>query len=155
MGTRDEIKLPSVKDYRTFGIILTVLLAGAGICNTPAVWHTKAVQLIVAGDLYTNPVAGKVLLAAGALALVLTLFAPKIFAPVYNMIFKKLLERVIGPLMMKILCGLVFIIAVVPVGIIMRIFGKNFFGDRSSSQKTYWIKRPEKKFEPNDYERMF
>ena len=51
--------------------------------------------------------------------------------------FGELLGKVIAPIVM----ALVYFIVLTPIGLIMRIFGKDFLSLKFSNQKSYWMKR--------------
>jgi hypothetical protein len=79
-------------------------------------------------------------LGAATIALVLALFRPAALAPL-NRVWLRLglvLYRVVSPLAM----GLIFVTTVVPIGLIMRAFGKDPLRlRRDSSAASYWIQR--------------
>tara|TARA_B100000886_G_scaffold57849_1_gene35571 strand:- start:127 stop:510 length:384 start_codon:yes stop_codon:yes gene_type:complete len=71
--------------------------------------------------------------------LVLGLLDSKILTPFNKIWFKfgTLLGRVISPLVM----GMIFFFVVTPIGLIMRIFGKDVLNLKYNSNKTYWIEK--------------
>ena len=71
--------------------------------------------------------------------LVLGLLDSKILTPLNKIWFKFgiLLGRVISPLIM----GAIFFFVVTPIGLIMRILGKDVLNLKYNSNKTYWIEK--------------
>jgi hypothetical protein len=79
-------------------------------------------------------------LAVAAIFLILTLAAPKVLTPLNRLwlAFGMLLGRVISPSMLFI----VYLIAVVPTGLLMRLFGKDPLHRRFDPKATsYWVHR--------------
>lgn len=77
-------------------------------------------------------------IAAGFLAV--SLLRPRLLRPLNRLWFKfgMLLSRVVNPLIM----GLVFYITVAPIGLLMRVLGKDLLGLRLSKEtESYWIHR--------------
>jgi len=49
-----------------------------------------------------------------------------------------------------------YYLVVTPIGIVMRMLGKDFLGKRIDKKgKTYWIKREQKVYVKERYEKMF
>ena len=71
--------------------------------------------------------------------LVLGLLNSKILNPLNQIWFKfgVLLGRIISPLIMAI----IFFFVVTPIGLIMRILGKDILNLRYNTKKTYWIEK--------------
>jgi hypothetical protein len=115
-----DIPLPS---ERSFGLVMAVFFAIIGIYplwkgNEMRVW-----SLIIAGIFFF-------------LAFVL----PKALRPLNLLWFKfgLLLNRIVSPLLM----GIVFYFIVTPMGLIMKLLGKDLIGLKlDKNAKTYWIER--------------
>ena len=75
--------------------------------------------------------------------LVLGLLDSKILTPLNKIWFKFgiLLGRIISPIIM----GIIFFFVVTPIGLIMRILGKDLLNLRYNNNKTYWIEKKMKK----------
>ena len=77
--------------------------------------------------------------------LILGLLNSKILAPLNKIWFKFgiLLGRIVSPLIM----GIIFFLVVTPVGLIMRLLGKDVLNLKYNKNKSYWIKKngPESK----------
>jgi len=71
--------------------------------------------------------------------LVLGLLDSKILTPLNKIWFKfgLLLGRVISPFIM----GIIFFLVVTPIGLIMRILGKDLVNLKYNNNKTYWIEK--------------
>jgi hypothetical protein len=79
-------------------------------------------------------------LIVAAVFLLVTLFAPVFLAPPNRLWlrFGLLLNRIISPVVLAFL----FYVVVTPMGLLMRMFGKdNLRLHRSSADESYWIKR--------------
>ena len=71
--------------------------------------------------------------------LILGIFNSKILTP-FNRIWVRfgiILGTIIAPFVM----GLVFFIVITPIGLLLRIFGKDLLGIKFLKKKSYWIKR--------------
>jgi hypothetical protein len=65
------------------------------------------------------------------------------------------LGHVLGRVTTPILLVVVFVVVVLPLGLLLRLLGKDPMRlRRDASAKTYWIERERKSFEPRDFERM-
>ena len=71
--------------------------------------------------------------------LVLGLINSKILAPLNKLWFKFgiLLGKIISPLIM----GIIFFLVVTPIGLIMRLLGKDVLNLRYNKNQSYWIKK--------------
>lgn len=79
-------------------------------------------------------------LVAAGIFLVLALFIPAVLAPANRlwMKFGDLLHRIVSPLAL----GIVFYVAVLPTGLLLRLFGKDPLRLRlDPTVESYWIKR--------------
>ena len=71
--------------------------------------------------------------------LVLGLFNSKILTPLNKLWFKFgiFLGKIISPLIM----GVIFFLVVTPIGLIMRLIGKDLLNLKYSNNKSYWIEK--------------
>ena len=71
--------------------------------------------------------------------LVLGLLNSKILTPLNKLWFKFgiLLGKIISPLVM----GIIFFLVVTPIGLIMRLFGKDVLNLKYNKNKSYWIEK--------------
>ena len=51
------------------------------------------------------------------------------------------LGNIIGFVVAPIVMGIVYFIVITPVGLVMRLFGKDFLMKKYSNKKSYWIQR--------------
>ena len=75
--------------------------------------------------------------------LILGLINSKVLNPLNKLWFKFgiLLGKIISPLIM----GLIFFLVVTPIGILMRILGKDLLNLKYNANKSYWIEKNEPK----------
>jgi len=89
-----------------------------------------------------------------ALFLVLLWRAPASLNPIYK--FWMLLSSILGWLMSRLLLTLVFFIVLTPIGLTMRLFGKDILKQKFDAQtKSYWLKRPPEASSFERYEKQF
>ena len=71
--------------------------------------------------------------------LILGLINSKFLTPLNKLWFKfgLLLGRLISPIIM----GIIFFFVVTPIGLILRIFGKDVLNLKKNNSKSYWIKK--------------
>ena len=71
--------------------------------------------------------------------LILGLLNSKILAPLNKIWFKFgiLLGKIVSPLIM----GIIFFLVVTPIGLIMRLFGKDVLNLKYNNNKSYWIEK--------------
>ena len=75
--------------------------------------------------------------------LVLGLLNSKILTPLNKLWFKFgiFLGKIISPIIM----GIIFFIVVTPIGLLMRLFGKDVLNLKNNKSSTYWIKKADQK----------
>ena len=119
----DDIKIGS---NRSFGIVFSIvflLIAIYPLINSDGlrVW-----SLIIA-----------------IIFLVLGLINSKILTPLNKLWFKFgiLLGRIVSPVIM----GIIFFLVVTPIGLIMRIIGKDLLNLKFNKDKSYWIEKTDPK----------
>lgn len=87
--------------------------------------------------LWRHKSAGPYLLGAGAILAVLGLAAPAILKPLQK--FWMALSVVIGSVMSRVILSIVFYGVVTPIGLIMRVTGKDILDQRiDKSKDSYW-----------------
>ncbi len=71
--------------------------------------------------------------------LVLGLFNSKILTPLNKLWFKFgiLLSKIISPLIM----GIIFFLVVTPIGLLMRILGKDLLNLKYNNNQSYWVEK--------------
>lgn len=116
---------PKIKDLRIFGLIWAAICFGIGFY--PAV-HGK--------DLPILP------LALGFVFLLISLYFPKALILFYIVWVK--LGEAIGYFVSKVILVLVFYLIVTPIGMLMRLFGKDLLNKKMNRKwDSYWIARQE------------
>jgi hypothetical protein len=78
---------------------------------------------------------------AGAVFLAMSILVPRVLAPLKRLWIRlgHVLHVVVGPVVL----GLSYVIAIIPVGLLTRMFGKDLLAERwDRSAQSYWHKRP-------------
>lgn len=124
-------------DLRKFGITVGVIL------------------LIIAGFLFWKEKESfQIVLAIGIILFVFGITIPVLLKPVYLawMIF----ATILGWFMTRVILCLLFYVIVTPIGLISRLFRKQFLELRwDRSQDTYWNYRATKHVKTENYEKQF
>jgi len=72
--------------------------------------------------------------------LILGLIKPKLLAPLNKLWFK--FGMILGAIVAPIVMGVIFFLTVTPIGLVMKIMGKDLLNKKyNKKKKTYWIKR--------------
>ena len=123
MSTNSEIKISS---NRSFGIVFFIVFLLIGFY-----------QYINDGSLFIWS------LIVSLIFLILGLLNSKILTPLNKIWFKfgLFLGKIISPIIM----GIIFFFFVLPIGLIMRLFGKDVLNLKFDSNKSYWIEKSEPK----------
>jgi hypothetical protein len=113
-----------------------------------------AALLILAGVLYWNHIGyWRHSLIAGACFGLLGLAAPGILKPLHRVWMTFAL--VMGWFMARILLALLFYLVVTPIGLVMRLLGKDLLDRRMADRKSYWHRRPAGEYRAKQTEKMF
>ena len=73
--------------------------------------------------------------------LILGLLNSKLLSPLNRLWFK--FGIILGNFIAPIIMGLVFFLVVTPIGLIMKLFGKDLINLKKNKDKTYWIEKKE------------
>ncbi|MBW1712650.1 MAG: hypothetical protein JRJ59_05850 [Deltaproteobacteria bacterium] len=132
-----EIKAlsPNKKDLRNLGLVFLVVLGAIGGF---LVWRGRP--------------AGPYFLAAALVLGLWGLFWPGRFKPVYKIWLG--LAIVLGFFFSRILLTLLYYLVVTPIGLIMRLFGKDFLDLKMGDRDSYWHLRDEE-YDPRQTEKMY
>jgi hypothetical protein len=126
------------KDIRTFGIGLAVMLAG--FASVSSYWHGQLRLLwmyVISGVL-----------------LPLALFVPNLLKPIYKGWMK--VAHAIGWFNTRLLLALIYYVVFTPIGVLVRLFGKDLLNVKLEPQtESYWIKREHKEMSQTEYEKQF
>ena len=118
----NEIKLPS---NRSFGIVFFIVFLIIALWPIKNGMDLRLWSMIIA-----------------IIFLILGILNSKILTPL-NVLWLKfglLLGKIVSPIVM----GLVFFVTVTPIGLLMRLLGKDLLSLKMYKDKSYWIKRDEK-----------
>lgn len=141
----EEIKKikPDRKDLRKFGITIAIVL---GLLGSLALYKGSGKYLGFWG--------------IGGLFLVLGLLLPELLKPIHKAWMA--LALILGWINTHIILGLIFFLIFTPIGLILRLMGKDLLdqkfpqpGTGSGSDLTYWKKREKNSKDKVRYERMF
>ena len=119
----NDIKIPS---NRNFGVVFFIVFF-----------------LISLYPLLNNETIRPWALAISLIFLLLGILNSTILTPLNKLWFKfgLFLGKIISPLIM----GIIFFIVVTPIGLLMKLFGKDLLSLKFSDKKTYWIEKNEPK----------
>jgi hypothetical protein len=112
------------KALRRFGLVVGGVFAGiAAVSAWPNGWAVGSTAAVLG--------------AVGGALLVLGLAAPALLRPVYRVWMG--LAFVLGFVMTRVILTVVFVGLVVPIGLVLRLFGKDFLDERfDRSAPSYW-----------------
>ena len=125
--------MEKISSNRSFGILFGIIFA------VIAFWPLKSVGEIRVWSL-----------AVASIFLLLGLINSKLLYPL-NFVwvkFGELIGKVVAPLVM----ALIFFIILTPIGLFLRLIGKDLLNIKLNQNKTYWIKRDK---EPGPMKRQF
>ena len=134
LSANDDVKIGS---ERSFGFVFTIVFALIGLFPLWSGSDVRIWALVIAG-----------------LFLVSALVAPRLLAPLNRIWFRfgLLLHKIVSPLVM----GLLFFCTVMPIGLLMRVFGKRPLDLKfDKAAKSYWIHRAPPSPEPGSMKRQF
>ncbi len=89
-----------------------------------------------------------------AALLLLGLAVPILLKPIYKVWMT--LAVLLGYLMTRVILSVLFFLVVTPIGLLGRLFGKNFLDLKfNRNANSYWTHKESKGFERSEYERQF
>lgn len=112
------------KDIRFFGLAFTIILS------------LLALKLFRAGNLFY-----KNLRIIAAIFLFSAVFVPKGILPIYRVF--RLIGTIIGWLVSKIILISIFYLVFTPIGLFLRLIGKDLLNLKKIDVESYWIKNHE------------
>jgi hypothetical protein len=122
---------------RKFGTIFTVILL---LIGTWLWYQDNAIWIWFAG--------------AAAVMLLIAVTATGVLTPLYKGM--TIFAIVIGYFVSRIILTLMFVIFFVPIGLFMRLVGKDLLDKKLNKQaSTYWLKKENTPFSKEKYERLF
>ena len=78
-----------------------------------------------------------------AVFLILGLINSRLLTPLNVLWFK--LGMILGAIISPIVMGIVFFVVITPIGLIMKIIGKDLLNNKYNNNKSYWINRDKTK----------
>ena len=82
------------------------------------------------------------------------LLRPSLLAPIYTVWMA--IAKLLGTLMTKIILILLFYLLITPIGLLLRLFGKDFLTLRfDKKENSYWIKKQPDSQEKSQYDRQY
>ncbi|MCK5506803.1 MAG: hypothetical protein KAJ10_16680, partial [Thermodesulfovibrionia bacterium] len=133
----DTSKFNDKKEWRKFGIGVAVILA-----------VIATIQLIVGKELFIY------FYGVAAFFLFFGLLLPIIIKPVY--ILFSYLGLILGWFMTRVILSILFYIIFTPIGLILRLFGKNFLDLKIDKKaETYWLDKKIETINKIHFERQF
>ena len=134
-------ELKSIKsdksELRKFGITMAIALAVIGAFF---LWRGKPVYVY--------------LFIISPFFLIFALLIPVILYPI-QMIWMGI-AVVMGFFMSRLILMILFYLIITPIGLVLRLFGKDFLNAKFRDRKdSYWIMRPQKKFDKKRYENQY
>ena len=135
----DEIKhiKTGKKDLRSFGVTIGIIL------------------LLVAGFLfYREKESFQTFLYIAGVFIGLALILPSILKPIY--IVWMTFAVILGWFMTRVILSLLFYVIITPIGLVLRIFGKDFLElKKQAVQGSYWNQRDSNLEKNQNYEKQF
>lgn len=94
------------------------------------------------------------LMGTGSLFLIIGIIRSNLLKPIYILWMK--LAFVLGWINTRILLAAMFYLVVTPIGLVLKLFGKDLLDRRIEVKRdSYWQKKEYKAFKQTDYERQF
>ena len=125
--------MEKISSNRSFGILFSIIFAVIAFWPLKSLGEIRVWSLVVA-----------------SIFLLLGLINSKLLYPL-NFVwvkFGELIGKVVAPLVM----ALIFFIILTPIGLFLRLIGKDLLNIKLNNNKTYWIKRDKK---PGSMKRQF
>lgn len=129
--------MSSIKELRKFGFALSTVVFVMGI-----IFSFKYKSIYIWPFLLS------------AVFFMTSIIFPPCLKPIHWILMR--ISFAIGWVNTKILLFVIFYLIVTPLGLIMRLFGKDLLNQRIDRRSSsYWIKREETPFDKSHYERLF
>ena len=125
------------RHLRRFGLTVGIAF---WVVTALLIWKSRAIWPLFAG--------------LGGVLILLGLVYPRALGSVERVWMK--IARAMGWFMTRVILGIVFVLVFTPIGLLMRLFGKDPLELRFDRQAaSYWHKRPPRDPSPERMERMF
>ena len=133
----DVVQRVDPKELRKFGLTVGLVI---GILAAFLFWKLKP------SAIYFSSISGILILSG--------LLFPKLLKPIY--IGWMSFATVLGFVMTRVIMTLLYVFVFTPVGIVIRLFGKDPLNQKLDHQaKSYWKNRDRKSFDPKSVENQF
>jgi hypothetical protein len=130
---------PSNRDIRIWALVMTALLAIIGLVQYLH-WHHET--------------AARVFWILAAVFFLPGMLAPATLRPAYKLWMK--FAAVLAWINTRVILSLTFYLVFTPVGLIMKLFGKDIIKEKwDPKATTYWIEREATPFDPSRYEKQY
>ena len=123
------------KDIKLFGLALVILLS------------LLSIKLSASGNLFYRKTA-----AIAVIFFALAIFLPKMISPIHKIF--KLFGLIVSSLVTNIVLILIFYLLFTPIGLILKIMGKDLLSLERTNGASYWV-RKEEVFLKDRYFRQF
>ncbi|MCP5496947.1 MAG: hypothetical protein H7A23_20530 [Leptospiraceae bacterium] len=130
---------PTIQDYKKFSLGASVIFI---LVASYFLWKGKDIKLIYG------------FYGVATVFLLVGLLQPKLVKPIYLGWMK--FAYVLGEVNTRIILFLVFVLTILPIGILFRILRKDLLDSKlDKSQESYWIKREKKELDIEGYYKHF
>jgi len=114
----------NIKDIKLFGLSFAIILS------------LISIKLFKSGKLFYKNIIG-----IAVIFFVLSIFVPKVILPIYKIF--RLFAYIVNCLISNIAFILIFYLVFTPIGLFLRLIGKDLLDLEKSAEESYWIKKPE------------
>ncbi|MGA7304682.1 MAG: SxtJ family membrane protein [Rhodothermales bacterium] len=137
----------SRKSLRSFGLLVGGLLTLLGCW---LIWRSESLGLLLEGRL--RPDAALVI--TGLALVVVGIASPLLLRPLYYIWMA--LAIALGAVMTRVVLSLVFVMLIVPIGLVMKLAGRDTLHRRhDASLRSYWISRNDMDRSPDRLEKYY
>lgn len=114
----------NIKDIKLFGLSFAIILS------------LISIKLFKSGKLFYKNITG-----IAVIFFVLSIFVPKVILPIYKIF--RLFAYIVNWLISNIALILIFYLVFTPIGLFLKLIGKDLLDLEKSAGESHWIKKPE------------
>ena len=114
----------NIKDIKLFGLSFAIILS------------LISIKLFKSAKLFYKNIIG-----IAVIFFALSIFVPKVILPIYKIF--RLFAYIINWLISNIALILIFYLVFTPIGLFLRLIGKDLLDLEKSAEESHWIKKPE------------
>lgn len=118
------MKKENINDIKLFGLALTIMLS------------LLSIKLFKSGQLFY-----KNIIAIAVISFALSIFLPKVILPIYKIF--RLFAYIVNWLISNIALILIFYLVFTPIGLFLKLIGKDLLDLEKTTEESHWIKKPE------------